>query len=299
MSYNIIDKQGVNIALVTDLPGGTAQTATDEGLASGNATVDRATVSGQTILKYLTAGSTTFTPPTGVSTVRALVVPGGGGGGNGVGGVSYGSGGAGGTVRANASLAVSGSVAITVGAGGVGGASATSGGSSSIAALLTATGGNAPNPATGRAGGSNADFIGETGTVGYNGGAGAGAGENGGTDGVKEGGDGVSNDITGTATFYGGGGGGGLGGAGGSGGGGAGTGTGVAGTANTGGGGGGGEGTSGGAGGSGIVIVRFATQTRTYWSLTSYADNAAAVTGGRLVGDYYNLTATGAVTKVV
>jgi hypothetical protein len=107
----------------------------------------------------------------------------------------------------------------------------------------------------------------------WRGGGGAGAGGNG-SDGnnATSGGVGISNSITGTAVFYGGGGGAGrdssygssvsLGGSGGGGAGGAGTVAPVAGTANTGGGGGGGGHptfTTGATGGSGVVIVRYLT----------------------------------------
>lgn len=127
----------------------------------------------------------------------------------------------------------------------------------------------------------------------------------------------VTSNITGSLVTYAGGGGGGVGGGQGTVGvggsansvtvggvGGASDGAGGVGAANTGGGGGGGgarngEGLpSGAAGGSGVVIVRFATQTRTYLALTAYADNVAAKAGGLLIGQFYKKTSDGSIQQV-
>lgn len=328
-----------NVTVAADLPGGTAQTALDDGLVSGNATIDRATVPGQTILKYLTTGTTTFTPPTGVTSVETLVVAGGAGGG-----YQQGGGGGAGGLKTNASLSVTAGtpITVTVGAGGAGGTSsgAATNGTNSIFSTITATGGggggnvNSSGFAGGSGGGSGSGSttIG-TGTSGEgnNGGSGLGASPSGGGGGGgasavgtaktsspdaatnAAGGAGTASTITGTSVTYAGGGGGGkyslasgstVASAGGVGGGGAGglDAVGTAGTANRGGGGGGGGQSgnlyAGGAGGSGTIIVRFATQSRSYQALQSFADNASAIAGGRLVGEFFKLTSTGAVQQV-
>lgn len=271
---------------------------------TGNAT--RSYVGNDVVVTYRSTGAAqNFEVPAGVTGVRVLVVGAGGAGGGGVSGVNYGAGGAGGTVRAAASQAVTPgqTIAVTVGAGGtkttnVGSAGA----SSSFGALVVATGGAGAD--TSRTGGLNADFAGEVGVGGTDGGGGAGAGEAGGTDSAGQGGDGVSSDITGAATFFGGGGGGiegGAGAVGGDGGGSAGsTGASANASANTGGGGGGSAvNQAGGGGGSGIVIVRWtqvpvisqipivppadiarttiATFDRYWLALRSTADAAAAI----------------------
>lgn len=65
-----------------------------------------------------------------------------------------------------------------------------------------------------------------------------------------------------------------------------------------GGGGGGGCGRAGFAGGSGVVIVRFTTQTRSYQALAAYANDAAAISAGLLVGQFYRNASTNAVQQV-
>lgn len=74
-----------------------------------------------------------------------------------------------------------------------------------------------------------------------------------------------------------------------------------AGLANRGGGGGGGGdgGKAGGNGGSGVVILRFPTQTRSYQALQAFANDAAAATGGILVGQFYRDSSTSAVRQRV
>lgn len=328
---SIVGSGNLAVTSAASLPGSTTQTATNEGLDSGNATVDTTTVPGQTILKYTTAGATTFTPPTGVTSAEVLVVAGGGGGGSGVGGDLRGGGGGAGGLISDAAVAVTpgSSIALTVGAGGA--AAVT--GSDSVFDTLTADGGGrgGSGAQTGFAGGSGGgggansgganSFAGGTGVSGEgsnggtggsdgtsyrNGGGGGGAsavGAAGSANGT--GGAGTASIITGASVTYAGGGGGGgpvaaNGGAGGGGRGGAySAGAATAGSPNTGGGGGGGANTvAGAAGGSGVVIVRFATQTRSYQALTSYVDNAAAVTAGLLAGEFYRKISDGSVQQV-
>ena len=226
---------------------------------------------------------------TGLSSVTTtyLVVAGGGGGGA----TRGGGGGAGGYLTGTTSLNTTLSYTVTVGAGGAG-ASASVGvsGANSVFNAINAIGGGggawqstitgisggsggggAYSSGAGGSGTSGQGFAGGTGsaanTVSAGGGGGAGAvGANGvGFVTGGAGGVGLSNSITGTATFYAGGGGGSsetvAGGAGGNGGGGAGATNGstnaVSGTANTGGGGGGGYPNTGGNGGSGVVIISY------------------------------------------
>jgi MSHA biogenesis protein MshQ len=245
----------------------------------------------------------TFTPPAGVTSVRYLVVGGGGGGGAWRGG----GGGAGGYLAASG-FAVTALTPynIVVGGSGAGAPGGTdnsrgsNGGNSSFDSITALGGGgggigentNNGGGDGGSGGGEGGAGIGGaqgpgsgTGGQGNNGGAafnnnaaapragggggGAGAVGQAATNGQGgNGGTGVSDDITGTGTFYAGGGGGasnsGGDGTGGNGGGGAGNtnGNGQDGIANTGGGGGGAGGgfqstNSGGAGGSGIVVIRY------------------------------------------
>jgi len=193
--------------------------------------------------------------------------------------------------------------AVVVGAGG----SNSNGSTSSIDTTLAVEGkieslggsGNDNSFAGGAAVGGSA-FSATGGTYGYNGvnRGGGGAGEAGSTDGAHHGGDGVSNSITGSATFYAGGGGGNtdsVRGLGGDGGGGNGStyydNNATPGTANTGGGGGGGwagQPKTTQNGGSGIVILRFSTQQGTITvgagltssSTTSGSDTIVSITAG-------------------
>ncbi|HEY4760557.1 MAG TPA: hypothetical protein VIH42_08260 [Thermoguttaceae bacterium] len=345
-----------NITLAADLPGGTAQIATNEGIDKGNAVESADGLF--TVLQYKTVGSSTFKVPLNVAQVHVLVVGGGGAGGTNHGG----GGGAGGFVE-NSSLIVTpgASHSITVGDGGVSSANAdvgsTNGGNSAFGTTYTAVGGGRGgqrsssgatsfSPLAGGSGGGGAgnnpiggaqltgatsnqtDYgtfdhgssggNGSTDATAGNGGGGGGAnasgtnasGASGGTAG--NGGAGINSSITGAAVGYAGGGGGGEWGAaggqydGGSAthGGGRGedwnTNAAEAGGINTGGGGGGGGANTGrgGAGGSGIIVVRFATQTRTYTGLLSFADDTAAKAASLLVGQFYRNSTTGAVTQV-
>lgn len=208
-------------------------------------------------------GSVRTISPNDVSTVKVLVVAGGGGGNGGVSGVNYGNGGGGGTVKYQPIYNLTpGYKTVTVGSGGIGVITGTGGsGNNSLFDTLVATGGTGTIN-TSRTGGANANYTGGTASIGTNSGAGAGGGANGS---VSTAGNGYQSSIRGTATYYAGGGGAivsSVGQAGGLGGGGAGaaTGGGINGTANTGGGGGGGDSSNaGGYGGSGIVIISYPT----------------------------------------
>lgn len=255
-----------------------AYASTDPGLDSGNATVDRTTVPGQTILLYKTAGSTTFKAPAGVTSVRVMTI-----GGGGAGGTDNGGGGGAGGFTENSSFAVTPGTALSVavGAGGTAPAAPGSGkggnGGNSVFGSITAVGGGGggfhgggagSNGGSGGGAAGNGAASGGTGTAGQgnNGGskiattegrnAGGGGATTAGSDATANapgaGGNGTSSNITGSTVSYAGGGGGAgridtgntvAGGAGGSGGGGVGAGSnGVAGagTTNTGSGGGGG-----------------------------------------------------------
>ena len=257
----------------------------------------QSTVSGETVQTFSTTGSCTWAVPTGVSSVRALVIGGGGGGGADNGG----GGGAGGYVTDTSFAVTAGTdVTVEVGSGGLGGPGSyytgLTGGRSVFSTLVArggggggsidntagldggSAGGRAANrggsaqaatatgsPAQGNDGGAK-----NNGGFGGGGGGGAGAaGSNGGSNIGGNGGVGRQNDITGTNSYYAGGGGGGgdnnTAGTGGNGGGGAGSTIGnVAPTAGTDGRGGGGGGAGGNvaggigaSGGSGIVIIRY------------------------------------------
>jgi len=237
--------------------------------------------------------STRPTPTTSTVQVEYLVVAGGGGGGN----FDGGGGGAGGYLTnyngTPISITTSNLYTVTVGEGGVGGQknviTSGVGGNSVFDTIISYGGGggasdNNTGPSSdggsggGAAGGSNPTIgLASPPGQGYNGGnssgnlggGGGGASEAGNTDGQGHGGDGLSNSITGTPTFYAGGGGGDSrsgGYPGGDGGGASGSGSLPSndGTPNTGGGGGAIGGTTsyqGGSGGSGIVILRYPTSS--------------------------------------
>lgn len=288
---------------------------------SGGGVTCAATISGMYIINtYTGPGTTTWTVPTGVTSVEYLVVGGGGGGAGGLGG---GGGGGGGFLAATGYAVTSGnSYTITVGAGGTG----TNGddlkggtGGNSVFDTIVAYGGggggdiNGAGVNGGSGGGSGRDAAsagGGIGSQGYNGGntpgtswasgsGGGGAGQAGGNGSVTgsgadaavggKGGDGKASLITGPVVYYAGGGGGStaggtVAGAGGLGGGGAGGAeiAGSSGTANLGGGGGGGRNGSGGAGGSGIVIIRYIAP---YSSSSSVSPNLSCyVTNGTCLG---------------
>ncbi|KKP92726.1 MAG: hypothetical protein UR96_C0006G0002 [candidate division WS6 bacterium GW2011_GWC1_36_11] len=232
--------------------------------------------------------SDTFTV-NGSGKVEVLVVAGGGGGGTAAATGGGGGGGAGGVLYSSSVSVSAGSNSVTVGSGGGVNANGVNSSILSLTAIGGGYGGNATN-GTGNTGGSGGGsrsgvtsrssgtsgqgYAGGIGNASINYGAGGGGGASaqgydGTTGGGSNGGAGISNSITGTSVYYGGGGGGSFGqfgnptmpngGVGGGGAGGFSTSPlGVAGTANTGGGGGGGwNGSAGAAGGSGVVIVRY------------------------------------------
>ena len=200
---------------------------------------------GDCVLSFTRAGVTTWTMPSGVTSVRTLVVGAGGGGSADVGG-----GGGGGQVVDASNTAASGVVSITVGAGGSAGynrvGNATGSGrmgfTSSFVAGGTTVSAKGGSGATGRSGGNNLNADGTPNNSGYTGGGGAyedtsasatgstgtggalykggdgsgsGGGGGGGAGGAgasrssnSNGGVGLSSDISGATVFYGGGGGG-------------------------------------------------------------------------------------------
>ena len=256
---------------------------------SGGATVTEINISGTwyEIHTYSATGSSTFTPPSGVSSVEYLVVAGGAGGGGVTNGNVFGSGGGGAggflTNVGGGGLSVSvQSYPVSVGIGGSAGIGGTSQGGSGVASFFTtvsATGGGGGGStgfnnglAGGSGGGGRSTGIGGSGIAGQGnngannsgnnaGAGGGGAGSAGTAGGIASGGSGGSgstNSITGSAVTYAAGGNGGD------------YGTPVAGTSgtpNTGNGGrGAGGGTAGsafngGTGGSGIVIIRYKAPT--------------------------------------
>lgn len=270
-----------------------------------------------TIHTFTTTGTSTFTPPAGISGVEVLVVAGGGGGS------TLGGGGGGGGVVYHANKTISGATSVYVGAGGTTGAlsaRAGNGGYSLFSDIVAVGGGGGAsqnyvgNGADGGSGGGTMPGTGGASTqtnsgggTGYgnaggtgvpaaasSGGGGGGAGSAGspGLAGPNRGGaGGTGRDfaISGATTTYAGGGGGGAqsgtGGAAGSGGGGAGSGS----SANGGngtnglGGGGGATGYAGaygtpGTGGSGVVIVRYIPTSSNYETNLVQSENSS--TGG-------------------
>jgi hypothetical protein len=304
---SVISTEGLAVTLVyVDATKGWL--VTDSGLQSEAPTASYVTATGGTVTCSGDYRIHTFTGPGalcvsnagnagGSNTIEYLVVAGGGGGGS---GNSHGAGAGAGGYRASPAVPISvASFPIVVGGGGAGGpGSPKFGADGNLSSGLSITsagggGGGGWQDGAGRPGGSGSGSAcnpspsnvgtGNTPTVsppqgnpggsacGSRMGGGGGAGEAGNTDGQGHGGDGLSNSISGSATFYAGGGssGGGVPSSpipGGEGGGGTGAAsplpTGGAGTANTGGGGGGSQGVSeaGGAGGSGIVIIRYKFQ---------------------------------------
>jgi hypothetical protein len=243
--------------------------------------------------------STTWTVPTGITSVNYLVVAGGGGGGGayqgpGSGG-SGGGGGAGGYRTGTLSVTPGASLTVTVGAAGSAGAANTSGGNGgdSVFDSITSTGGGGGGKryASGNDGGSGggggvggAEYEPGDGNTpstspsqGNNGGTNSGSKSSGGGGGSGSvggnasagaggsGGSGTANDITGASVTYA------AGGAGGfqdnhtSG---------ATGAANTGNGGGGGQGGNnvGGAGGSGFVAISYTSTTTARHTITANGD---------------------------
>jgi hypothetical protein len=268
---------------------------------------------GTSIQTFSTVGTTSWTAPTGVTSVSYLVVAGGGGGG-GYGGdnVGGGGGGAGGMRTGTLTVNPGTTYTVTVGAGGGPGTI----GSDSIFSSITSTGGGRGGQPAGGNGGSGGGAgaatgsgsaiglgtagqgnngalgFGDWGTTTTTGGGGGGAGGAGGaasgtTPGT--GGAGSASSITGVSVTYA---------AGGAGAYGASSGGGTSGTANTGNGGearGGQGGGSAGSGGSGIVILSWANgSTSTYDSMVDVPTqwipyNTAGDTGALWRGNYCTL----------
>jgi uncharacterized repeat protein (TIGR02543 family) len=182
---------------------------------------DSVVVGTQTVVSFTDIGTCNWTVPTGVTSVRALVVAGGGAGGGGVSGSYFGAGGGGGEVLELSSVSVSTPVSVTVGAGGIKSAYSTTytganlalrNGSNSSFGTNTARGGKTPTdstpvggptnltPAGGVSGNGNSGTSLAGGTWG-NGGSGAAGGAVG-----QRPGAGVISNISGTSLEYGGGG---------------------------------------------------------------------------------------------
>lgn len=175
---------------------------------------------------FSTVGTTTWTAPAGVTSVRYLVVGGGGGSGGGFDTGGGGGGGAGMVLAGNASVIPGAVYTITVGDGGAGGisqrspVSETNGsdGENSVFGGLTALGGGGgyasrqigdssggfrvigSNPS---AGGSGGGSTGDGNGAGGGGGGSAGDGSNGVSNTGGNGGSGISSNITGSTVTYG------------------------------------------------------------------------------------------------
>jgi len=204
---------------------------------SGGTTVTEINISGTwyEVHSYTSTGSSTFTPPSGASSVEYLVVAGGGGGGNSS-DRTGGGGGAGGVLNGPSYGVTVQGYTVTVGAGGA----ANTAGSNSVFATLPAVGGGrggqnnglARNTTGGSGGGGyhNASDAGGSGTPGQGnaggsgydgggsinqfGGGGGGGQSQAGADGVYRqagnGGNGYTSSISGSSLVYAGGGGGGY-----------------------------------------------------------------------------------------
>jgi hypothetical protein len=200
--------------------------------------VSVAVVNGKCVVTFATAGTTTWTVPTGVGSVRTLVVGAGGGAGEGGCDWMYPRGGGGGAVVDTAATTVTAgaSVNIIVGAGGIAGVGkspcpgqaslltvGTQGGSSQFGTNSAVSGGYSSPLTTSAGGTSGSGYAGSganqlaTALYSYAGGGGGGAGgagaqESGGSntwvnaDKAGKGGIGIFSDITGTSIGHGGGG---------------------------------------------------------------------------------------------
>jgi YD repeat-containing protein len=322
---------------ITETEGAVDRVSQLTGSGTSGVTGGTITTSGGNTIHTFNASGTLNVGGSSLYGVDFLVVGGGGGGGS---DATGGGGGAGSVQYVTGQTLAAGTHSIVVGAGGAAdsnGANSTfngttgygggRGGSSSLSPSAggSSGGGCANNntgapPTTGLLGSNaNPGGGGDNGGAGWSGGGGGGAGGNsqnpstGG--GTYDGGAGILNSITGTATYYGGGGGGGygsrVGGVGGGGNGGAVGAGGSNGTPNTGGGGGGsgvaGAGT-GGAGGSGVVIVRYPTAnagTRTWtlqegdgttWLRTTVHTSSSPASGQR---DVVAVVRTGGTTGTI
>jgi fibronectin-binding autotransporter adhesin len=258
-------------------------------LAGGTLALTGLVITTTSVQSFTSVGTTNWTDPTGITSVRYLVVGGGGAGGSTTGG----GGGAGGFLTGTTSVTPGSGYSVTVGSGGVGVSGHGGNGGNSVFGSFTVIGGGGggsnATPGTaqgggsggggssgltggtatsgqGNAGGNSGSFSGSPYPAGGGGGAGTAGSQGSVGSGGGAGGAGLASDITGATVYYAGGGGGGVyqsfttGGTGGLGGGGTGAGTNrapTAGLANSGGGGGGqgNNGSNGAAGGSGIVVL--------------------------------------------
>ena len=345
-----IDATGVDASLSTNATRDASKYYSGNAPTAVTATGGTISTDGSyTIHTFTTASSPkTFTTDTAQS-VDLLVVAGGAGGG----GYCGGGGGAGGYISTIGHSVTATSYSITVGTGGAGatgggsppGGVGGNGGTSQFGSMTAAVGGGGGagylrSAAVGGSGGGSTSAVNVAGTAGqgYAGGKGTGAssqdggggggasevGEDGDPNGITptnlagDGGDGLSNSITGAAVFYAGGGGGGRGGAvispltgaGGNGGGGQGSSgasanAAIVGTANTGGGGGGGGYSPGGsqdhsaAGGSGIVILRRLTRLDNIGAMTLVSNSTTANDGAPTKGDIVMTYTNGAGTATL
>ena len=171
-----------------------ANTACRKTLTGSGTVTDNSTSSLCQLL--VTAGSNTFTVPSGTSSINILVVGGGGGGG---GGSFGGGGGAGLLVIANSVSVTPGTThAISVGGGGTGGAAnassgtASNGSNTTFGSLITADGG-----------GGGANYNSTSNQSGGSGGSGGGAGEGANSGGTKAGGASTRSSYSGAGTAYG------------------------------------------------------------------------------------------------
>jgi len=324
--YDLVDQ---TIDAFQDATGIDASASTNEVRNASNYYSGQ-TTSAATVVNFTTVETTSWTAPTGLTSVDYLVIAGGGSGG---GGSNAGGGGAGGYLASTLTVSGGSPYTVTVGAGGasVGATNQGNNGSDSVFSSITATGGggggdygsvgSGGGSGGGGSGGNSGQYSGGSGVGGQgyaggfgrhvsgHGGSGGGGGGAGGTGGNTSsgsrtysdpgnGGTGLDNSISGSSVGY-------AGGGGGTGmdppstashGGGAGSTTGSSGTANTGGGGGGGDGTSG-AGGSGIVILQWdAFSYPSDLTLISNSTTAEAVpTKGDLVMTYTNGAGTASI----
>ncbi|NDE02718.1 MAG: hypothetical protein EBZ91_13505, partial [Gammaproteobacteria bacterium] len=115
----VIPAASLLIANITRAGGGTVGTGVCQTTVSETSTVTVTQTAGRCIYTF-TRGSTSFTPPTGTSMIKALLVGGGGGGGSNRGG----GGGSGGFYEPNWYY-TNGAITVDVGAGGAGGSAPT------------------------------------------------------------------------------------------------------------------------------------------------------------------------------
>jgi hypothetical protein len=202
-------------------------------VSGGGVTCTATTVGADIVNTYTGAGSVSWTPPAGVTSVQYLVVAGGGGGGGYCGG-----GGGGGGVLASSGYSVSSSpYTITVGSGGAvgtngsnssfavtaigGGHGATGGGGTTYVSTVGGSGGgggSSPGGQTASAAGTSGQGYAGAASAGLGGGYTSGGGGGAGAAAIatastvaSNGGTGLASSISGSSVLYGGGGGGGCG----------------------------------------------------------------------------------------